>query len=90
MLTDIAIKKLLASPPEKRREVPDGKVIGLYLVLQPTGASSWALRYRAGGLPRKLTLGAHPAIGLAAARRKAQEALGDVACRAEKGLHSRR
>jgi integrase len=79
MLTDIAIKKLLASPPEKRREVPDGKVTGLYLVLQPTGASSWALRYRAGGLPRKLTLGAHPVIGLAAARRKAQEALGVVA-----------
>jgi integrase len=79
MLTDIAIKKLLASPPEKRREVPDGKITGLYLVLQPSGAASWALRYRAHGAPRKLTLGAHPAIGLAAARRLAQGALGDVA-----------
>jgi integrase len=79
MLTDITIKKLLARPPEKRREVPDGRISGLYLVLQPTGAASWALRYRAAGAPRKLTLGAHPAIGLAAARRRAQEALGDVA-----------
>jgi integrase len=79
MLTDIAIKKLLASPPKKRREVPDGKVSGLYFVLQPTGAASWALRYRADGAPRKLTLGAHPAIGLAAARRRAHEAIGDVA-----------
>jgi integrase len=79
MLTDLAIKKLLASPPEKRREVPDGKITGLYLILQPSGAASWALRYRAEGAPRKLTLGAHPAIGLTAARRLAQGALGDVA-----------
>jgi integrase len=79
MLTDIAIKKLLARPPKKRREVPDGKVSGLYLVLQPTGAASWALRYRAAGAPRKLTLGAHPAIGLSAARKRAHEAIGDVA-----------
>ena len=37
------------------------------------------MRYRAFGIPRKLTLGAYPAVDLATARRRAQEALGDVA-----------
>ncbi len=30
----------------RRREVPDGLVNGLYLVCQPSGARSWAVRYR--------------------------------------------
>src|SRR5271166_234699 len=77
MLTDLLIKK--QPLPEKRREIPDGKIAGLYLVLQPTGAKSFALRYRVDGLPRKLTLGPYPALDLATARKRAQEALGDVA-----------
>ncbi len=77
MLTDVLIKKLTI--PEKRREVPDGKVTGLYLVIQPSGAKSWALRYRSAGTPRKLTIGPYPAVDLATARKRAQEALGDVA-----------
>jgi integrase len=77
MLTDLGIKKLPL--PDKRREVPDGKVSGLYLVLQPSGARSWALRYRVAGKPTKLTIGPYPAIDLAAARKRALEALGDVA-----------
>ena len=76
MLTDIAISKL--TPRETRREVPDGKIVGLYLVLQPSGAKSWALRYRAAGVPKKLTIGAYPGIGLAAARARAQKALAQV------------
>jgi integrase len=77
LLTDVGIKKLAL--PEKRREVPDGRVSGLYLVLQPSGARSWALRYRIAGKPAKLTLGPYPVLDLANARRRAQEALGDVA-----------
>lgn len=77
MLTDAAIGKL--QKPSARREVPDGKVAGLYLVIQPSGAKSWALRYRVAGRPRKLTLGPYPAVTLAAARKQAQEATGDVA-----------
>ena len=41
MLTDLQIKKIAL--PEKRKEVPDGRVAGLYLVLQPSGAKSWRL-----------------------------------------------
>jgi integrase len=77
MLTEIAIKKIPVS--DKRREWPDGNVTGLYLVVQPSGAKSWALRYRASGAPRKLTLGPYPGIGIGAARGLAREAIGKVA-----------
>jgi len=42
--------------PAKRREIPDGALPGVYLVVQPSGSKSWATRYRFGGAPRKLTL----------------------------------
>jgi integrase len=77
MLTDAKIRTL--QTPATRREIPDGRVTGLYLVLQPSGSKSWALRYRADGKPAKLTLGPYPALDLANARRRAQEALGEVA-----------
>ncbi|MGI8569307.1 MAG: tyrosine-type recombinase/integrase [Methylocella sp.] len=76
-LTQFAIDNLIAGPA--RREVPDGHTRGLFLIIQPSGAKSWALRYRVNGLPRKYTLGPHPAIGLGVARRMAQEALGSIA-----------
>lgn len=41
--------------PDKRIEIHDGN--GLYVVIQPTGAKSWAYRYRVDGKSRKLTLG---------------------------------
>ena len=43
--------------PEKRIEKPDAALPGLYLVIQPSGARSWALRYRKEGTPAKLTIG---------------------------------
>jgi integrase len=77
MLTALAIEKL--KPTEKRREIPDGRVSGLFLIQQPTGAMSWGVRYRFDGKPTKFTIGPFPAIDLATARRRAQEALGEVA-----------
>jgi integrase len=77
MLTEIQISKL--PNPAKRRELADGKVTGLYFVVQPSGARSWAVRYRAAGKPAKLTLGPFPAVGLAEARRRAREELGKIA-----------
>ena len=61
--------------PSRRIEVPDAAMAGLYLVVQPTGAKGWALRYRFAGRPVKLTLGRWPAMGLAAARAAASEAV---------------
>ena len=60
---------------DKRREIPDGGLSGLFLVIQPSGSKSWAVRYRAGPRTRKLTLGSYPTIMLADARRLAREAL---------------
>lgn len=76
-LTQIAIDNLKSGAA--RREVPDGKIGGLYLIVQKSGAMSWAVRYRADGKPRKFTIGACPKIELSAARRLAQRALSDVA-----------
>ena len=57
-----------AQATSTRQEIPDGLLVGLYLVVQPSGARSFAVRYRHAGQPRKLTLGAFPAITLEAAR----------------------
>src|SRR5215471_4433750 len=55
-------------PGAERREIADGFLPGLYLVVQPTGAKSWAVRYRHHGQPRKFTLGSFHAIDLKTAR----------------------
>jgi len=54
-LTAIAVAKARAGA--KRYERPDGGCRGLHLVVQPSGAKSWALRYRSRGRTVKLTLG---------------------------------
>lgn len=57
-------------PTDQRYEVPAGD--GLYLVVQPTGTKSWALRYRWHGQTRKLTFPQnYPEMSLAAARAEA-------------------
>lgn len=71
--------ELVKPHPDKRREVPDAALPGLYLVVQPAGGKSWAVRYRAAGKPRKLTLGPYPRLGLADAREAARTALRAVA-----------
>lgn len=63
---------------KSRREIPDARMPGLYLVVQPSGAKSWAVRYRHGGRPRKLTIGPFPAFDLKAARDRARNALDAV------------
>src|SRR5260370_25071788 len=69
--TRIDNAKATSSP----QEIPDGLLVGLYLMVQPSGAKSFAVRYRYAGQPRKLTLGAFPAITLEAARRIGVKAL---------------
>lgn len=61
--------------PGKRLELPDGALPGFYLVVQPSGSKSWAIRYRADGKTRKFTLGPYPRLGLADARERARTAL---------------
>ena len=53
-LTAVSIAN--ARPGLQRREIPDGGCRGLYLVVQPSGRKSRAVRYRFAGKPRKVTL----------------------------------
>ena len=55
-------------PAAERREIPDGIMPGLYLIVQPSGAKSWAVRYRHQGQPRKHTIGSFPTVDLKTAR----------------------
>src|SRR5262249_22679416 len=66
-------------PGSTRQEIPDPLLPGHYLVLQPSGARSFAVRYRLAGRSRKYTLGPYPAIDLKTARRLAARALRAVA-----------
>jgi integrase len=66
-------------PGNARREVPDAHMPGLYLIVQPSGAKSWAVRYRFVGKPRKHTLGPYPRIDLKVARELGAKALRSAA-----------
>lgn len=66
-------------PSSKRREIPDGLLPGLYFIVQPSGAKSWAVRSRLLGRTKKHTIGKFPAISLADARERARAILRDFA-----------
>jgi integrase len=65
-LTAKAVENI--KPIATRQEIPDALLPGLYLIVQPSGARSWAVRYRHNGRPRKHTLGPFPTIDLKTAR----------------------
>jgi integrase len=55
-LTAAVVEKTKAAA--ERREIADGLSVGLRLVIQPSAAKSWAMRFRRpNGKPAKLTLG---------------------------------
>ena len=62
-------------PTTARQEIPDALLPGLYLVIQPSGARSFAVRYRHHGKPRKHTLGSYPIVDLKTARELGTKAL---------------
>jgi integrase len=63
------------TPGMARREIPDALLPGLYLIVQPSGAKSWAVRYRHDGKTRKHTLGPYPRLNLKEARELGSKAL---------------
>ena len=70
-LSDTAVRN--AKPvSDKTIKLSDGE--GLQLWVRPSGAKTWALAYRFGGLQKKLTIGRYPAVGLREARRQKDEA----------------
>src|SRR5258708_25171033 len=100
-LTPFSVKS--TKPGLHRREIRDPGCRGLYLVVQPAGAKSWAFRYRFNGKPKKLTIGPvylgkdepeeaaldHPNT-LAGARKLAGEAALQVAKGIDPAKHKKR
>ena len=69
-LTAAAVEKL--RPDKVRVEIPDGGCPGLFLIIQPSGVKSYALRYRRpDGRNAKLTIGRADVLSLASARQRA-------------------
>jgi integrase len=59
-LTALSVKNYRPQkkPQKKRREIADSKAVGLFLIVQPSGKKSWAVRLRRpDGRSAKLTLG---------------------------------
>jgi integrase len=85
MAKALTVKAIEAIKAEAtRREIPDGGMPGLYLIVQPKKerdgktlppSMSWAIRYRNDGRPRKHTIGSYPAYKLEAARKEASKHL---------------
>jgi integrase len=74
-LTDKAIKAAIktAVAESKARPLSDGG--GLSLLIQPSGAGWWRLRYWLDSRENRLSLGTYPAVGLATARERRRDAL---------------
>src|SRR5262249_10165299 len=71
-LTAIDVSRRAAT--EERQEIADAVQGGLYLVIQPSGAKSWAYRGKINGESRKIKLGEFPTVDLKAARDRAAAA----------------
>jgi Arm DNA-binding domain len=69
-LSKFAISK--ARTKDKPLTLSDGD--GLHLLVTPGGSKLWRFRYRFGGRENMLALGAYPAVSLADARSKRDEA----------------
>jgi len=69
-LTDIAIRT--AKPREKPYKIAD--MLGLFVLVQPSGNKLWRMKYRFKGVEKKLSLGIYPHVGLREARKLRDEA----------------
>lgn len=69
-LNDTAVRN--AKQSDKPRKLTDGG--GLHVLVQPTGSKLWRLAYRFAGKQKTLALGIYPAVSLAEARDRRDEA----------------
>ncbi|KGS41973.1 tyrosine-type recombinase/integrase [Burkholderia pseudomallei] len=80
-LTDIQVRNAKArAAPYK---LTDGN--GMFLLVQPNGAKYWRLSYRFLGKQKTLALGVYPAVTLATARKKRDEAREQIAAGIDPG-----
>src|SRR3546814_17535046 len=86
MLTHIKITT--AKPSEKLYKLHD--TLGLYLAVKPNGSKLWRMNYRFLGKQKTLHLGKWPAVGLAAARAKRDEAREQLAAGMDPAIEKQR
>ncbi|MDD2850445.1 MAG: integrase arm-type DNA-binding domain-containing protein [Desulfuromonadaceae bacterium] len=69
-LSDIQVSK--AKPKDKPYKLTDGG--GLFILITPTGGKLWNLKYRFSDKEKKLSFGTYPALSLADARQRREDA----------------
>lgn len=69
-LTDTQVRSAKAQP--KDYKLADGG--GLFLLITPTGGKLWNMKYRFDGKEKRLSFGAYPALSLADARHRREDA----------------
>ena len=69
-LSDTSIRN--EKPRDKDYKLSDG--FGLHLLITPTGGKLWRMQYRFNGKQKLLALGQYPAVSLADARKRRDEA----------------
>lgn len=80
-LTDVQVRNAKASAAPYK--LTDGN--GMFLLVQPNGAKYWRLSYRFLGKQKTLALGVYPAVTLATARKKRDEAREQLAAGIDPG-----
>ena len=74
-LTATAVKN--AKPGRRDRKISDEK--GLYLLVTPLGSKLWRMKFRVGGIEKKLSFGAFPEVSLLTARHLRDNARAEIA-----------
>ena len=69
-LSDLKIRK--AKQRDKPFRLSDG--LGLFILIRPSGSKAWQFRYQFMGKEKLLSLGTYPAVSLADARTKRDDA----------------
>lgn len=85
-LSDTQVRNLKAQPSAKKYS--DGG--GLHLLVTPTASKLWRLQYRFEGKQKLLALGSYPAVGLADARRKRDDAKKILAAGTDPSQHQKK
>ena len=80
-LTDLEVKRAKAA--DKPYKLSDGG--GMFLLVQPNGAKYWRLAYRFEGKQKTLAIGVYPAVSLADARARRDDARKLLANNADPG-----
>ncbi|MEM7301032.1 MAG: integrase arm-type DNA-binding domain-containing protein [Pseudomonadota bacterium] len=84
-LSDLKIRK--AKQRDKGYRLSDG--LGLFLLVRSSGSKTWQFRYQFMGKEKLLTLGTYPAVSLATARTKRDEAKAQLADGTDPSLQKR-